>query len=125
MQKYDTEFVPEESTVFVRGVSFRQVELKKLGAGKHIFALVAEPTNKADKHAVRVMGMKGGALIHVGYLPGGDKATEALQGLSLAMAARGKLPVVNGVVKKGDAGLIVDIRTPYMRTTNTLRASLG
>ena len=124
-QTYDTEFIPEESSVYVRGVSFRQAALKKLGVGKHVFALVAEPTNPADEHAVRVMGMQSGGLLHVGYLPGGEKATEALQNLSLAMAARGKLPVVNGVIKKRDAGLVVDLKRPSMPTMKALMKGLS
>ena len=124
-QTYDTEFIPEESSVYVRGVSFRQAALKKLGVGKHVFALVAEPTNLADEHAVRVMGMQSGGLLHVGYLPGGEKATEALQNLSLAMAARGKLPVVNGVIKKRDAGLVVDLKRPSMPTMKALMKELS
>ena len=124
-QQYDTKFIPEESSVYVRGVSFRQAALKKLGIGNHVFALVAEPTNPADEHAVRVMGMKSGGLHHVGYLPGGEKATEALQSLSLAMAARGKLPVVNGVVKKRDAVLVVDLKRPSMPTMKALMKELS
>ena len=76
---FDTELLPGETTVYVHGVSYRQSEIKKLGAGAHIFALVAEPTNPVDTNAVMVMGVKHGAVIHVGYLPAGEHSTLALR----------------------------------------------
>jgi hypothetical protein len=117
---FDTELLPDETSVYVHGVSFRQPAIKKLGAGAHVFVLVAEPTNAFDKHAVMVMGMKDGGAVHVGYLPAGEHSTLALRQLALLMAPNGKLPAVHGTIKKDGTGYLIDLRTPYSATTKKL-----
>jgi hypothetical protein len=119
-ENLDTGVLPSETSVYVRGVSFRQAEIKKLGAGAQFFVLVAEPTNAVDVHAVKVMGMHAGGAIHVGYLPAGEHSTLALGELSSIMAKTGILPAVQGVVKKDREGYLVDLRAPYSATTKKL-----
>lgn len=116
----DVELLPSETSIYARGVTYRQSEIKKLGVGAHTFALVAEPTNTVDADAVMVMGFKNGEAIHVGYLPAGEHSTLALGALSKLMALRGKVPAVTGIVKKDSSGILVDLRAPYSATTKKL-----
>ena len=116
----NTELLPDETSIYVHGVTFRQSAIKKLGAGVHTFALVAEPTNAVDVDAVMVMGFRNGEAIHVGYLPAGEHSTLALGALSKLMAPTGKVPAVSGIVKKDSSGFLVDLRAPDSATTKKL-----
>jgi hypothetical protein len=65
---------------------------------RRAFALVAEPDNPHDAHAVAVH-LEGGAKI--GYLP--REEAQRYGRLLEAVAARGRRPVTEGVVLGGDA----------------------
>jgi HIRAN domain len=63
------------------------------------FALVAEPDNPHDRHAIAVRLEPGGS--GVGYLP--REEAERYGRLMEAVAARGRRPVTDGVILGGDA----------------------
>ncbi|MDY7555813.1 hypothetical protein [Cryobacterium sp. 10C3] len=96
----------------MRGVTYNQVNIKAIGKGKHKFALVAEPTNKADRDAVMVCAIVKQGLAKVGYLPAGEYKTEHFQALAARLESEKVLLVSNGKVEKIEGGLGVQLQLP-------------
>lgn len=96
-----------EDRLRVAGVSHYQEALAAAAGPKRSggvelrtrFALVAEPGNPHDPHAISVRLEEGGAA--VGYLPREEAVRYGR--LMDAVAARGRRPVTDGVILGGDA----------------------
>jgi len=106
------ELLPGEEKTYVRGVTFNKDVVNKIPKGNQKFYLVAEPSNKADSHAVQVCIYLDGALAKVGYLPAGEYKTEHFQKLALQEDAKGVLLVVAGRTRPFDGGVGVEVDLP-------------
>lgn len=111
-----------ESFFLAKGTSYRQPSIKKLSLGEQTFLLTPEKGNKQDPKAVMVQGIHKSNSIHVGYLPMGSAAQENTHLLGTMMMAKGKIPMVQGAVVKGDSGLIIRLFLPSNMTLRGLTA---
>ncbi|MEN9740917.1 MAG: hypothetical protein RLZ72_1183 [Actinomycetota bacterium] len=108
---------PPEREVWVRGVHYRQAELKKIGQGKIQVKLVPELNNPKDASAVKVIALSPtGTDRHIGHLPSGTATTSALFEYGTYIARSGKVLVCSGQVGMGDDGLVCSIYPPSFPT---------
>ena len=109
------ELLPGETTVYVRGVSYKQANIRKLPKALE-FTFKPEPNNKFDKNAVAVMAITPQGLIAVGYLPADDEFTELAKALSEKLASEDSRVKVAGRVHPYDGGLGVTLDIPHEST---------
>jgi hypothetical protein len=108
--------LPSVRETWLRGVSNYQRDLRKVGKGPNTFLFIAEPTNKFDKHAVKVCVQLGQRQLKVGYLPAGSDATVSIHQLALHLAKSGQFISGPGVIENGDVGLVARVQTPDLST---------
>jgi hypothetical protein len=106
------EVLPNEGVTFVHGVSHQQQNIRALGKGSRRFALVGDPENKYDKHAVKVCAVTPAGLATVGFLPAGEYKTEHFQTLALALEQQKILLIANGMIESYEGGLGVRVQLP-------------
>ena len=114
--------LPDEQKAFVRGVGYRQGELKSLGSGTIHALLLPEPTNEYDENAVMVCSGIPGAYVHFGYLPKDFEITPMIGTLAeVVMERDGVLLAARcEIEKKADGSWIATVFLPHETTVDEM-----
>lgn len=107
--------------VWVRGVNFRQSDLRRAGVGPVKVGLLPDPTNPKDPTAVKVVALgENGHHRHIGYLPGDTATTRVTAEYGAFLGKDGSWLECDGIIEEGDVGLVARIYPPDFSTISEI-----
>lgn len=114
--------LPDEQKVFVRGVGYRQGELKSLGRSTISALLLPEPTNEYDENAIMVCSGIPTSYVQFGYLPKDFEITPLIGTLAeVVMERDGMLLAARcEIEQKADRSWIATIYLPHESTVEEM-----
>lgn len=122
-KEFQTLLFPGEWGLWLRGVSFRQDELRKAGVGAKRFVLVPEPSNKADKKAVSVLVITKHGPLLAGYLPKDEFIKEEMFSIGVTLSSKDWLAAVDGIIENRAGEYVVTLQMPKSATAKHLMDS--